>query len=291
MTRRGCNRFRGRARHWEGENVMASYKPVAAALRVLEVLAAVNRLNKKASVAEIHRRTGIDKATIVRMLETLAHAGYLVRDAEQTIYRVTGKTLSLSTAFDRHTAFGAIIAPLVAEFRVALGWPSDVALFDTDAMLVIKSSREGEPFSFNRAPGFRAPILGTSLGLAYLAFCPQAEQAAILARISADPGDTAPWSRLAQDPARVARRLDEVRARGYATMDETYSRVEYDGRIASIGVPIMTDRELFASINVIYLTNALSPQAARETLLGPLKDVAARMGAALAEKAAPGLNL
>ncbi|WP_127088907.1 helix-turn-helix domain-containing protein [Aquabacter cavernae] len=270
---------------------MASYKPVAAALRVLDVLAAVNRLNKKASVAEIHRRTGIDKATIVRMLETLAHAGYLVRDADQTIYQVTGKALSLSTAFDRHTVVGTIIAPLMSEFRVAVGWPSDVALFDTDAMLVIKSSREGEPFSFNRAPGFRAPMAGTSLGLAYLAFCPEPERAAILARIAADTGDTTPWSRLVQEPARIARRLEEVRSRGYATMDETYSRIEYEGRIASIGVPIMTERELFASINIIYLTSALSPQAARETLLGPLKDVAARMGTALAEKAAPGIQL
>lgn len=270
---------------------MASYKPVAAALRVLEVLAAVNRLNRKASVAEIHRRTGIDKATIVRMLETLAHAGYLVREPDQAIYQVTGKALSLSTAFDRHTVFGTIIAPLMAEFRLAVGWPSDVALFDTDAMLVVQSSREGETFSFNRSPGFRAPMLGTSLGLAYLAFCPPAERAAILARLSGNTADTAPWAKLAHDPARVARRLEEVRTRGYATMDESYSRLEYEGRIASIGVPIMTERELFASINVIYLTSALSPQKARESLLVPLTDFARRMGLALAEKAVPGICL
>lgn len=269
---------------------MASYKPVAAALRVLDVLAAVNRLNRKASVAEIHRRTGIDKATIVRMLETLAHAGYLVREPDQAIYQVTGKALSLSTAFDRHTVVGTIIAPLVAEFRLAVGWPSDIALFDTDAMLVIQSSREGETFSFNRSPGFRAPMLGTSLGLAYLAFCPPAERAAILDRLSArTPVETTPWAKLAHDPARIARRLEEVRAKGYATMDESYSRMEYEGRIASIGVPILTERELFASINVIYLTSALSPKAARDGLLAPLQDFAARMGQALAETAVPGI--
>lgn len=271
---------------------MASYKPVTAALRVLEVLAAVNRLRSKASVAELHRRTGIDKATIVRMLETLAHAGYLVREPDQSIYQVTGKALSLSTAFDRHTVIGTILAPLMSEFRLAVGWPSDIALFDSDAMLVIQSSREGETFSFNRSPGFRAPMLGTSLGLAYLAFCPAPEREAILARLSAKPiVETTPWTKLAHDGPRLVRRLEEVRTRGYATMDESYSRLEYEGRIASIGVPIRTEGELFAAINVIYLTSALAPRAARDSLLGPLTEIAARMGQALADKAVPSVSL
>lgn len=179
---------------------MPSYKPVTAALRVLEILAAVNRLDNKATVGELHRRTGIDKATIVRMLETLIFGGYVIRETEQSVYRVTGKALSLGIAFNRHTSVGSIVAPLMADFRQRIGWPSDVALFDRDAMLVVKSSRQGEPFSFNRAPGFRAPILGTSLGLAYLAFCPDAERDEILERVT---GDLAPWNKLAQDPARL----------------------------------------------------------------------------------------
>lgn len=267
---------------------MPSYKPVTAALRVLDVLATVNRLDKKASVAEIHRRTGIDKATIVRMLETLAHAGYLIRDADQTIYQVTGKALSLSSAFDRHTVVGTIIAPLVTEFRQLIGWPSDVALFDLDAMLVVKTSRQGEPLSFNRSPGFRAPVLATSLGLAYMAHCPEAVRADHLARIETD---TAPWSRLARDPARLKARLAEIRAQGYATMDENYSRQEYEGRIGSIGVPIMTDHTLYASTNVIYLNSALSPEAARDTFLAPLKDVARRMALELEAKDTTGTPL
>lgn len=267
---------------------MPSYKPVTAALRVLDVLAAVNRLDKRATVAEIHRRTGIDKATIVRMLETLAHGGYLIRDPDQTIYQVTGKAMSLSTAFNRHTVVGTILAPLMAEFRQRIGWPSDVALFDVDAMLVVKSSRQGEPFSFNRAPGFRAPVLGTSLGLAYLAHCPETERDAILERVASD---TAPWAKIAQDPGRLNRRLDEIRALGFATMDENYSRIEYDGRIGSVGVPIMTGRKLFASMNVIYLSTTLSPQGARDGLVAPLQHVARSMAEELDKTGITGVAL
>lgn len=253
---------------------MPSYKPVTAALRVLEVLAAVNRLDKRASVGEIHRMTGIDKGTIVRMLETLIYAGYAIKSVDLPAYQVTGKALSLSTAFNRHKLVGAIIDPLMTEFRLRIGWPSDVALFDFDAMLVVKSSRQGESFSLNRAPGFRAPVLGTSLGLAYIAFCPEDERKAFLARIA---DDSAPWNRIFNEPGRLEMRLAEVRSRGFATMDENYSRIEYEGRISSLGVPIMTERRIFASINVVYLNSAMTARMACESLLGPLRDVARRM--------------
>ncbi len=264
---------------------MASYKPVTAALRVLEVLAAVNRLGARATVGEIHRRTGIDKATIVRMLETLAHGGYLIRDPEETVYQVTGKALSLGTGFDRHTVVGSVVAPLVAEFRRRIGWPSDVAVFDVDAMLVVKSSRRDEPIFSGRAPGFRAPMLGTSLGLAYLAHCSAGERETILER-SVD--DRLPWSKLAREPARFARRLEEIRVQGHAAMEESYSRLEYEGRVRSIGVPIMTERTLFAAVNVIYLTSALTPETARDALFEPLQAVAGRMAAELEAKGMAG---
>ena len=47
---------------------MVSYKPVTAALRVLEILDSVSEFQGSATVGKIYSKTGIDKATIVRML-------------------------------------------------------------------------------------------------------------------------------------------------------------------------------------------------------------------------------
>jgi hypothetical protein len=69
---------------------MASYQPVTAVLRGLGVLAATSRLDGRATLAEIHRLTGLDKSTILRMLETLEHAGFIVRNDERRSYQVTG---------------------------------------------------------------------------------------------------------------------------------------------------------------------------------------------------------
>lgn len=258
---------------------MVSYKPVTAVLRGLDVLVAASRLRGRATLGEIHRLTGLDKSTILRMLETLEHAGFVVRDDERRSYQVTGKTLLLSGGYDRHRVVGTIVAPALTAFRTAVGWPSDVALFDHDSMLVVETSREPGPMFLNRQPGYRAPVLGTSLGLAYLAHCGAAERDAFLERAAPDP---APWNDLARDRPRAEEAFAAIRARGYATMTPSYGRQEYDGLISSIGVPIMRDGRVYAAMNTLFLLNALTPERAVETLLAPLQATAARLATELA---------
>lgn len=258
---------------------MPSYRPVTATLRGLEVLAATSRLGSRATLAEIHRLTGFDKSTILRMLETLEHAGFVIRDEDRRSWQVTGKTLQLSAGYDRHRAVGTIVAPALAAFRTAVGWPSDVALFDHDSMLVVETSREPGPMFLNRRPGYRAPVLGTSLGLAYLAHCPAPERAAFLTRVAEDP---APWNELARRPQKAERLFAEIRARGYAEMSPSYAAREYDDMISSLGVPIIRDGRVYAAMNTLYLLNALTPERAVATLLAPLRVTAERLAAELA---------
>lgn len=262
---------------------MVSYTPVTAVLRGLDVLAATSRLRGRATLAEIHRLTGLDKSTILRMLETLEHAGFVVRDDERRSYQVTGKTLLLSGGYDRHRAVGTIVAPALAGFRTTVGWPSDVALFDHDSMLVVETSREPGPMFLNRQPGYRAPVLGTSLGLAYMAFCDDAERRPFLARAAADP---APWNDLARDPGLAEAAFAAIRSRGHAAMSPAYGKREYDGLISSIGVPIMLGGRVFAAMNTLFLLNALTPERAVELLLPPLQATADRLAAELARHAA-----
>ena len=260
---------------------MASYRPVTAAMRGLDVLAATSRLGGRATLAELHRLTGLDKSTILRMLETLEHAGFVIRDDERRSYQVTGKTLQLSAGYDRHRAVGAIVAPALSAFRTAVGWPSDVAIFDHDAMLVVETSREVGPMFLNRRPGYRAPVLATSLGLAYLAHCGDGERAAVLARAAGDPQ---PWNEIARDPALAERTIAAIRAQGYATMSPSYERQEYAGKISSLGVPIARDGRIYAAMNILYLLNALTPAQAAATLLGPLQETARKLADELARR-------
>ena len=55
---------------------MACFKPVIALTRGLEILRVVND-EGRSTVRSLHKATGLDKATIVRMLQTLEHEGYI----------------------------------------------------------------------------------------------------------------------------------------------------------------------------------------------------------------------
>lgn len=253
---------------------MPSFKPVIALARGLDVLRVVNQ-DRHATVGSIHKATGLDKATIVRMLETLEHEGYVMRDGERVSYAPTGRTLLLSHGYDQQRWVASIADPILQEVRDQVGWPVDIALFDRDAMIISQTAQDrGSVFFVRRRPGYRIPVLTTSLGRAYLAFCDEAERAAVVGRLAGVPG---PATELARDPARLAALLAEVRERGYAITDPSYSQEIFDGKVWAISVPVRNERKVFAAINVMLLHSAVSEADGIRQFLEPLQRTAARI--------------
>jgi IclR family mhp operon transcriptional activator len=249
---------------------VASFDPVTAVLRALDVLMAVNRL-KEASVADVFRQTGLNRPTIVRMLETLVHAGFVMRHPTRAVYMPTGKTLELSSGYALHRQVGMIVTPVLEKLRGKIGWPSDVGVFDGDAMVVAETSRGDGHLSFNRRSGYRAPVLATSLGLAFLAFCGEADRARALKLARTSPE---PWNGPARSASAAAKLLKTIRRRGFATMHEEYSKRAYRGVASAMGVPILVDRVAVASLNMTFLRDAFTPAEAAAKFLRPLQDAA-----------------
>ncbi|WP_043339251.1 helix-turn-helix domain-containing protein [Belnapia moabensis] len=257
---------------------MPSYEPVVALLRGMEVLRTVNRLSQ-ASVSDIHRLTGLNQPTIVRMLETLIHAGYVMRDPRMPVYLPTGRTLELSAGYMLHREVGIAATPVMTRLRAKVGWPSDVAVFDGDAMVVAHTSRGEGRFMFERRTGFRAPVLATSLGRAFLAFCarPERERALLLAARSPEP-----WNALARDPTAADAAFTAIRAAGYAAMDDAYAAREYGGLASAVAVPVLIGGVAAASLNLMYLRDAIERGTVVERLLPVLQEAAAELGTAVA---------
>jgi IclR family mhp operon transcriptional activator len=256
---------------------LPSFEPVTAVLRGLDVLATVNRL-KEASVGDIFRETGLNRPTIVRMLETLIHAGFVSRHPTQPVYFPTGRTLDLSSGYQKHEEMAIVAAPVLVKLHKELQWPSDVAVFDRDAMVVARTSR-GEGFlHFNRRPGYRAPLLGASIGLAFLAFCGEETRQAALAAVGAS---TDPWNALAKQPEKVKRLLGVVRRNGYAVMDASYSDVSYNGAASAVGLPILVNGLAVGSINCMFLRSSIDEKEAVGRFFKPLQRGAAEIARAL----------
>lgn len=256
---------------------MTSFQPVTAALRVLDVLLAVNRL-KEASVGDIYVETGLNRPTIVRMLETLMHAGFVARHPAEPIYMPTGRTLDLSSGYQRHEEMALAAGPTLARLHKELQWPSDVAVFDQDAMVVARTSRGAGFVHFNRRPGYRAPLLGTSLGMSFLAFCDEETRAGALAALAPS---TDPWNAIAREPKKLQALLNTVRKRGYATMNKDYADSSYGGTASSVGVPVLLKGVAVGSLNLMYLRNSIDEARVIARFIQPLKEAAANIARAL----------
>jgi len=257
---------------------MPAFDPVTAVVRGIEVLRTINQLDRP-SVTEIHRHTKIPKPTVLRMIETLMSAGYVARVDGTATYTATGRCLLLSNGLRAHARLTAVAGPLLAAFRKKVGWPSDIGIFDGDAMVIMATSREFGVLSFNRKVGARTPMLLSALGRAYVAFCTDEERQRTLdvLRQSTNPLDAT-----ARRPAVVKRLLAETRERGFSLTDKAYLDSVYEGAIWGIGVPILAGGRTLAAMNVMFLRNALSLESGISSLVPPLQQSASRIGAELA---------
>jgi IclR family transcriptional regulator, mhp operon transcriptional activator len=255
---------------------MSSFNPVIAVQRAFEVLAVVNR-HKNVSIQTIHQETGLHKATIIRMLDTLIHEGYVAK-AARSVYVPTARTLLLSQGYDRANRVGEIAGPILAEFRRKIGWPSDISIYSDNSMLVVQTTREQGPLYFNRKAGYRAPILVTSIGQAYLAFCSAKERRRIILDLAKVGG---PRNERAKDSARLENDLAKIREQGFATMRATYSNEEYGGKIWGMAVPVRDDGGVYGAVNILMLKSASSEDAALRRFLRPLQEVGLELGRAI----------
>jgi len=256
---------------------MPSFEPVTAAVRVLDVLLAVNRL-KEASLADLFRETGLSRPTIVRMLETLAHTGLITRHPASKLYMPTGRTLELSSGYQKHDEMALAAAPILSRLHQLLQWPSDVAVFDQDAMVMARTSRVEGALHFNRRPGYRAPLLGTSLGQSFLAFCDATTRDKAIAALH---GSKDPWNEILQRPNDLRRRLEAIRRNGYATMNKDYSSISYNGVASAVGVPVLLGGVAIGSLNLMYLRNSIDEAGVVSRFLKPLRAAAVDIADAL----------
>ena len=259
---------------------MAAFDPVTALSRGIEVLRQINQLDT-ATVTELHRRTGYPKPTVLRMIETLMAAGYVVRNEGTATYSPTGKCLLLSNGFRQHAHLLAIAAPFLSTFRRRVGWPSDLGLFDGDAMVIAATNREFGVLSLNRKVGARTPLLLSALGLAYLSYCSANKIERVLAQLK-ETND--PLNAAAKDTAAARRLLAETRRRGFALTDRKYLDTVYEGAIWGMGVPVLAHGQPMGSINVMFLRSAMTLEAGIEALLPPLRETAEAIGTELAKE-------
>jgi IclR family mhp operon transcriptional activator len=228
-------------------------------LRLLDVLRSLNEI-APCTVVDLHRATGISRQAIYRIMESLLRDGYVERIPDQSRIRLTSKVRTLSAGYRDDYWIVEVAGSILDRLQKDVKWPSSLAIPEKHRMIVRETNRYRSPFVFDRGVvGLHLPMLRSSLGTAYLAFCEQRTRQITLdlLRSSRDRCDA-----LANNDKATERLLRNTAQRGYGLRQGGIQP-----RTSSIAVPILVDGEAVGSICVTYAMSALTPANAATQFL------------------------
>jgi IclR family transcriptional regulator, mhp operon transcriptional activator len=249
-------------------------KEIHALARGLEVLKALQSMNG-ASLHELYRCTGIPKSTLTRILITLYRQGYIWQRMADGAYMPSLGLLHRSQTLDDTNWLVEIVSPFLESLCDRVKWPSVLCVPRLDYMEVIETN---SPRSyFDEIPlgpiGYRANMLRSASGRAYLSFCPAQERRAIIQRLREKD---IPGHNLAFDDAKIEAFIRTNKMNGYSTRVDDFgghyekTRSESDDGRESIAVPICLDDRVLGCINLTWKRRVMSLDRAVHDLLPDL---------------------
>jgi IclR family mhp operon transcriptional activator len=260
------------------ETKVKSVRALERGLLVLETIKTLGSVN----LAELHNRTSLPRATILRSLRTLQESGWITSRGNEAEYR-PGPKLGGATAPSK-VSIADLSAPVLQKLTKAVNLPADVAVRRGTRMLIIQSSRHLASFPINARPEGRQPcLLRSALGRAYLAFCPDDERKQLINLLeqSTDPDD-----RPAGVRKWVDRMLAECRQQGYGVREADYwaGAEDFGAEVSAIAVPIKIDERVIACVNLMWATGTKNARDFAQENLPALRAAADDLALACKQK-------
>lgn len=242
-----------------------SIKPIRSFARGLTVLSVLNR-SGSATALQLARESGVPRATVYRLLQTLVEQGYVRRGTADDRFHLRLQVRSLSEGFEDEQWIASIAGPALAELTGRISWPCDVSTLDGLKMVIHETTHRIAPLSIDRnMVGREMPVLGSSSGLAYIAFAPKPQRDALLNLLakSEDPNDA-----LARNTRQVTALLAATKRQGYGLRQ---GGVLWP-HTGSIALPVRVGRRLLGCINTVWMARAVSAVDGVARCLEPLRE-------------------
>lgn len=206
----------------------------------LAVIEAFGESDRRLSIADVARKTGLDRATVRRSLLTLVELQYA--DYDGKFFTLTPRILRLGHSYLSATPLPALLQPHLDLLAEKTGQSSSASVLDDTQVLYIARASQRRVMSINLNPGSRLPAYCSSMGRVLLAALSDAQARDLLARTERH----ANTDRTLTDIEAIVAELGGVRERGYAIIDQ-----ELELGLRSVAVPLTNQRgETIAALNV-----------------------------------------
>jgi DNA-binding IclR family transcriptional regulator len=211
--------------------------------RGIEILRAFRQGSELLANGDLAERTGLSRATVSRLTQTLVGAGMLQQDMAQRAYRLAPAVLSVAHAMRSGSSVLAVAAPKMRALAECERINVGLAAPDRDEMVYLESIRYARKHAFrNVVSGQRVPMELTSLGRAYLAVVPEARRQLLLTLFRHRRGER--WPQIAV----------EIEAARYSVREVGFCVASWQPEVIAISAPLSMADALY-SLNVSVLTN------------------------------------
>lgn len=214
---------------------------MASLARGLLVIQAFTPQTPQMTISQISVRTGLSRAAVRRCLYTLSKLGFAGAEDGQR-YSLRPKMLTLANTYTATSTLANAAQPILERMSAALGESFSVATLDGDDIVYIARTMVTRVMSVDLHIGSRLPAFCTSMGRVLLAYLPQDQLEAYLARATFT--QFTPRTMTSPDKLRLA--LRNVRRNGYALVDQ-----ELEIGLRSIAVPVYAPNgRVVATVNL-----------------------------------------
>ena len=233
----------------------------------LRVIEAFGEDSPRLSIAEVSKRTGLDRAAARRCLLTLTQLRYA--DYDGKFFTLTPRILRLGHAYLSATPLPNIVQPFLDRLSDEVGQSASASVLDGTEIVYIARASQRRIMSINLTTGSRLPAYCASMGRVLLSALPEQEASEILAR--SDLRAFTPFTKT--QPAELMAELRRVRVDGFAVIDQ-----ELELGLCSIAVPLTNNRgSVVASLNIGAPAARIAASELAERFLQPLQDVASTL--------------
>jgi IclR family pca regulon transcriptional regulator len=195
--------------------------------RGLSVITAFSHDRPRMTLSEVAGVTGLTRATARRFLLTLERLGYVTADARE--FSLSPRTLELGYAYLSSTPFWDLAVPHMENLVDRVHESSSVSVLDSDDIVYVCRVPTKRIMTISLSVGSRLPAYPTSMGRVLLAGLRREALDAYFARVDL----VALTPRTVHDVPRLRRIIDEVRAQGWAMVDQ-----ELEEGVRSVAAPL-----------------------------------------------------
>ena len=230
--------------------------------RGLAVLLALNE-RESATGGELARALHVPRASLHRVLATLAEEGFLEARRPGQTWSLTAKVRALSAGFSDDQYLAAVARPELLLITRSLRWPVSFGMLEGTEVVVRESTDDASPLAADHfGKGYRMSV-----------HLDRPSRNALLAALASQEGVAVPVGR---ERTTLEARLREIRYRGFSTLDRRRQSTD----ATSIAVPVsVPGGPVRGAITLRFAKAALTLPVAIARFVPALREAAHRVAA------------